>query len=191
MDLVISFILGTIASLVAAYLYARYSSKVIQNRYKSLEGWWFEVIETSTDRSYSTAKFVFDPKSNTYSFDGQNFKNDGEPFCSWSSISIQVDQTARRIFYIFRSYVKGEGHNDNHGFGVINFSVNKVGDPIPESGYYIEARVNGTPHTHSMERLENVCAKLGLAAKPNETEELFHQRIVVAIHAKRISTGDF
>ncbi len=80
---IISFLLGIMASLVAAYLYARYSSKIIQDRAKSLEGYWLETVETSGDRIYSIAQFAFDPKTNSYSFDGSNFTNDGNVFCTW------------------------------------------------------------------------------------------------------------
>jgi hypothetical protein len=187
MDLFISFVFGTIASLLASYLYARYSSMVIQNRYKSLEGWWVEIIETSNDRSYSLAQFAFDPKTNTYSFDGTNFKNNGDVFCSWSSISVQVEQTSRRILYIFRAGITGANHLENHGFGVINFSVNKSGEPVPESGYYIEAKQDDIPHTHSIESLDSVSSRLGIVSMSGESVESFHKRIVMTLHAQRSS----
>lgn len=182
---IISFLLGIMASLVAAYLYARYSSKIIQDRAKSLEGYWLETVETSGDRIYSIAQFAFDPKTNSYSFDGSNFTNDGNVFCTWSSISVRIDQTARRIFYIFRSCVKGDSHTENHGFGVINFSVNDSGEPLPEAGYYIEAKRDGVPHAHTMERLTDVCSRLGIATTPGETIEAFHCRIVGTLQARR------
>lgn len=155
-----------------------------QKSWDSILGEWFEEIPRSPDRRYSIGVFRPDPDSEILTFDGANYTNSGEQFCTWRSRLVSINPEDRQIYYIFDACIQGELNTSNTGFGVIHLSHSKDGTLTPESGYYIEARVDGKPYTHSMRRLEDVALTLGMA-DCGQNREQFYERVISAYEIHR------
>jgi hypothetical protein len=181
-----SFVLGVLASIFASVIYEALRAHRVRRDFRALDGYWLEVVPASPDRSYSIGRFHYDRSAKAYTFDGTNFQNTGEVFCTWESIQVHCDRKARKIYYIFRASVKDALHAENSGFGVVNLTDDKEGLPLPESGYYRETKEDAKPYSHSMIRLEKVCSDLQLVRASNETVEAFHSRLVQKFHQKRV-----
>ena len=141
----------------------------------------------SPDRRYSVGIFRFDKVTRVYSYDGTNCRNDGEPFCTWRSKAVIVDLNAREVQYIFDASICGARHESNTGFGVINLIFDAGGTLVPDSGYYIEARRDGKPLSHTMRPLEEVAKELGLARRGND-DEAFHRRVIKGYEQRRLAS---
>lgn len=150
-----------------------------------LEGEWFEEIPMSPERRYSIGVFRFDKGTRMYSYDGTNYRSDGKPFCTWRSKAVIVDLKGREVQYIFDASICDERHESNTGFGVINLVVDRDGKLTSESGYYIEARKNGKPLSHTMRLLDDVAKELGLARRGKDDDE-YYQRVIQSYEQRRI-----
>jgi hypothetical protein len=177
---IIVFIVGVLASFLAAHLFEARQVRRAAKPLRSLNGYWFEYVPTSKGRNYSIGKVQFQKTTRSLAFDGANYSNDGRLFCTWDSINVHVDLSTRKLFYIFRACLKDARHSENYGFGVVNISEGKDGKPKPESGHYIEAKGDARPHSHTMVALDEIIAKLGLSQRAEESTEDFHSRIVKA-----------
>jgi hypothetical protein len=169
---------------VAAVLYERHKAKRAYAHLQALTGYWFEFIPKSEGRNYSIGKFQYNQHKKSYTFDGANYKNDGEVFCTWESTHVHSDFENRKIYYIFRASLKGALHAENYGFGVVNITEDANGLLIPVSGHYIETKEDAKPYTHSMERLEKIIEDLSLK-QDREDVDAFHSRLIQRYHTHR------
>jgi hypothetical protein len=125
------FVLGVISSIMAAVIHEHYKAKKSVEPLRFLSGYWLEFIPTSEGRNYSIGKFQYNRHTKSYTFDGTNYQNDGQAFCTWESTYVHSDLVNRKIYYIFRASLKDARHAENYGFGVINIVENESGVPIP------------------------------------------------------------
>lgn len=167
---------------------AKGDSHEIRFKYKAAEvsgliGEWFEEIPNSPDRYYSIGVFKHDRDSGNCTYDGTNFRTTGEPFCTWRSRVVIVDTPARQVLYIFDACVEGEMHATNTGFGVLHLVIGDSGALSSNAGYYIEAKDEGKPFTHTMRPLDTVARELGISRTANEHDQ-FYRRVINAHQAK-------
>ncbi|MEI6195344.1 MAG: hypothetical protein WCS42_13550 [Verrucomicrobiota bacterium] len=184
---VVPFLLGVISSIMASVIYEHYKAKKSIKPLRFLSGYWLETMPASeAGRNYSIGKFQYNRHTRTYTFDGTNYRNDGEAFCTWESTYVYSDLKNRKIYYIFRASLKDARHAENYGFGVINIVENESGVPIPTSGYYIETKEDAKPYSHSMERLEKVAMDLNVK-HGKESVGSFHSQLIKKLHARQES----
>jgi hypothetical protein len=155
-----------------------------QTEIPALLGEWFEEIPHSPDRRYSIGVFRFNGTTRTHSYDGANFRNDGIPFCTWRSKAVIIDLAAREVQYIFDASMCDKRHESNTGFGVINLVVEEDGTMTSDSGYYIEAKKDGKPLSHSMRRLDDVAKELGIARRRASDRE-YYAKVIQAFERAR------
>lgn len=184
----IGFVLGIVSSIVASVIHERHQAKKSESLLASLSGYWFEVVPKSEGRNFSIGRFQFNRHTKSYNFDGANYRNDGQIFCTWESTHVHADLKHRKIYYIFRACLKGERHNENFGFGVLDVIENDSGLLEPVSGHYIETKEDAKPFSHSMERLTKVASDLKLTQGRENIEE-FHSKVVKKYGARYTKTS--
>lgn len=145
--------------------------------FESIIGDYFEEIPGSPDRRYSISSFKPDSNISGLTFDGANYSTDGRVFCTWRSRLVSSNIEKRQIEYIFDAYIQDDLTNTNSGFGVIYLSPDISGNLLPDSGYYIEAKMDGKPYTHSMKKLGDIANFLGISIG-SHSKEIYHRRIV-------------
>ena len=156
--------------------------------YDLLLGEWFEEIPKSPDRRYSVGMISFDTATKDLHFDGANYQTDGQRFCTWRSVLVHCKPQERELFYIFDACIDGELNTTNTGFGVLQLETVKPKGLRPVSGYYIEARPDGKPYTHSMQPLREVALSLGIADN-GEDRVRFHRRVISAYEQQRTNVA--
>ena len=170
---------------MATLIYEHRKAKKSYKPLRFLSGYWLEVMLASSEgRNYSIGKFQYNRHTKSYTFNGTNYRNDGEPFCTWESTYVHCDLENRKIYYIFRACLKNALHAENYGFGVINIVESEAGVPVPTSGYYIETKEDAKPYSHSMERLEKIALNLNFT-RGKESLDSFHSQLIQKYHAKR------
>jgi len=145
------FALGFPAALLTAYGYDILKGMIkARSDRLAIEGFWLEFVRDSKNHQYSHGRIRFDKKRGFWAFDGTNYKNNGEPFCHWETVSSHVDVAGRKFFYTFVARVENELDKTYYGFGVVNLVVNDRDQLVPVDGHYVSANVDGRGMSHSM-----------------------------------------
>ena len=147
--LLVGFVLGIPASVIAAYLYDMLREKMIYRKL-DIEGTWGEFVKNSEGRQFSLGQIYRDKRRRIYAFDGTNYNNDGTPYCHWTTINSHIDKSQGQFFYTFRAQVEDEPDRQYYGFGVVNLAPDISGKLVPVSGHYVSANVDGKGMAHSM-----------------------------------------
>ena len=163
MELVISFILGVLSSIVAVIVINVTERTRVKGPKLALEGHWCEYVERSLGHQYSLGHIYYDRSRKMYAFDGTNYNNDGRQNCLWETTASFVEKLERKYYYIFMAHTAGQFDKRYYGFGVINLTLDSNGSLVPVDGHYISANVDEGAMSHSMIRtdLEYIRGKNG------------------------------
>lgn len=90
------------------------------------KGEWVEYIgKNDSGRRFCLAQFKFNENTNSFEFDGENYKSDGQANYEWRSISMTLSEDKQEIFYIYKvrpTEISEKGYETKYGFGVIYVS---------------------------------------------------------------------
>lgn len=133
----------------------------------SIRGHWLEWIPGSQGRQFSIGTIEYNVLRRRYNFDGTNYKNDGNPFCHWQTVTSYVDFEKLEFHYIFATKDVDSLQTTSYGYGVVQL-VRRDGSLVPEDGYYIYATGtnHAASHSHTMVPIETV----PLSRNDNATE---------------------
>jgi len=123
----------------------------------SLSGHWAEWIPGSDGRQFSIGTIEYNVLRRRYNFDGTNYKNDGDPYCHWQTVTSYVDFEKLEFHYVFATKDVVSLQTTSYGHGVVQL-VRRDGSLIPEDGYYIYATGANSAvcHSHTMLPIEMV-----------------------------------
>jgi len=148
---VVAFMIGVLSSVAANWLAS--SAIFTRGRRLSILGTWGEYVVESINHQYSLGMIYYDRRKAMYRFDGTNFRNNGERYCHWETVTSYIDADARRFFYIFSAQLEGELDKTFYGFGVLNLAI-ESGRIIPVDGHYASTNVQDKILSHSMFRMD-------------------------------------
>lgn len=104
----------------------------------SIRGHWAEWIPGSTGRQFSIGTIQYNVFQRRYNFDGTNYRNNGDPFCHWRTVTSYLDFGKLEFHYVFATKDVDSMQTTSYGYGVLQL-VSRDGSLIPEDGYYIYA----------------------------------------------------
>lgn len=122
-----------------------------------MSGNWIEWVPKSEGRQFSIGCIEYNLLRRRYNFDGTNYKNSGEPFCHWRTVTSYVDYEQLEFHYVFATKDVDTLQTSSYGYGVVQL-VRRNGELVPEYGYYIYAtgNDNAISVSHSMRRLDSL-----------------------------------
>lgn len=107
-----------------------------------IKGHYAEFVPNSVGRQFSLGSISWRPSRRQYAFDGTNYRNDGEPFCHWRTVSSYLDRETNEYHYVFRTTAIGSLRLMSYGYGVVNL-VQSEGALVPQDGYYVYVTPTG------------------------------------------------
>lgn len=153
---VLSFALGVAASLLATYLAHLIVQWKRRGLARQLEGSWAETI-LGSERPVSICRLTYKPRTRDYVYSGTNYFPSGDDYCDFESESVTFDWKARRMFYIYRFWKKGQIGSQTYGYGWI--SIEEEGGSVWfADGHYRSSEPDSEAQHSRMERLEDACA---------------------------------
>jgi hypothetical protein len=148
-SLAVGGLIGFVLNVAASYVYDKLRV-VLSKRKVKIDGLWAEYLPESSDHQYTFGRIYFDKARGFYAFDGTNYRNDGQPFCHFQTVTSHIDLDTHEYFYVFVAQVENELDRRYYGFGVVNLTVDDKGALVPARGHYVSANVDGKPMSHTI-----------------------------------------
>jgi len=160
-DLIISFVSGVAASLIATWLYAVNQNCRSTASTKSLEGLWVEEV-LGSERPFSLCELSYNRRTKKYLYSGCSYFPDGTPFCDFESEMVHIDLLAKRMFYIYRYWETGKIHHQTYGFGWTTVEGTEKALKFGQ-GHYRSSDPNSVSRHTQLRRLTDEVERLGLS----------------------------
>jgi hypothetical protein len=107
-----------------------------------------EWIPGSAGRQFSIGTIQYNVFQRRYNFDGTNYRNNGNPFCHWRTVTSYLDFSKLEFHYVFATKDVDSMQTTSYGYGVLQL-ISRDGSLIPEDGYYIYANGHDAAVSHS------------------------------------------
>jgi hypothetical protein len=177
------FISGVAASLVATWLAYIIVGWKRRGRAAKLEGHWAETVVDS-ERPVSICRLQHQRRGQAYKFSGTNYFPDGREYCAFESENVVFDWVARRMFYIYKFWVKGKTGEQIYGYGWMSIE-DDTESPRLSDGHYRSSLPESKARHSRMKPLAEAAAEVRMKVPARLTEEWkseFARRYAQALH---------